>query len=399
MEFAFNLENELSPAGLVLDAALVSVLGITLLLVFIVGRRWIRARYFARRERLMYFIHQHWEELLAGGRLPADWRFQALTCEVLESMLLDSLEVAQPEEMPRLVNCLRQSGLVDKRIDDARNQKGWRRRKALVALGRTRSPEAIPALAEALDDDEMETRIAGVRGLGKIALPEAAAPMLDRFCEDQLQVPWAVLRNALLHCCRRKPGMLNRYLYGAHGEQRELLARVLAENSDLGSSEDLILLAGDPSPEIRASAARGLARVDSGTALAPLALLASDSEWFVRLRAVVSLGFLPETEAVPLLIRALRDCNRVVRQRAAWALIRSRPQTGCLRQVVELGDNYGLQAVVAELERCGRYEDTLKQIRHSRSIDAESLVQAMEQAHGRLALETPAKEPAAAGVA
>src|SRR5690348_15395805 len=122
MEFAFSLGKELSPASLVLDAALVSVFGITLLLAFIVGRRWIRARYFARRERLMYFIRQHWEELLAGGRLPQDWRFQSMTCEVLESMLLDSLEMAKPEEMPRLVNCLRQSGLVDKRIDDARHE-------------------------------------------------------------------------------------------------------------------------------------------------------------------------------------------------------------------------------------------------------------------------------------
>ena len=399
MEFGFNFGNELGPADLVLDAALVSVLGITLLLAFIVGRRWIRARYFARRERLMYLIRQHWEELLAGGRLPVDWRFQPLTCEVLESMLLDSLETARPEQMPRLVNCLRQSGLVDKRIDDARQLRGWRRRKALVALGRTRSPEAIPALAEALDDSQMETRIAAARGLGKIALPEAAVPMLDRFCGEDLQVPWAVLRNAILNCCRLNPGMLIRYLHGAAGEKRELLARVLAENSDLGSSEDLILLAGDPSAEIRASAARGLARVDAETALPALAQLASDPEWFVRLRAVVSLSFLRSPEAATLLIRALRDSHREVRQRAAWALIRSGPQTAALlRQVVELGDNYGLQAVVAELERCGRYEQALESIRRSGAADAQRLRGELEEARLRLGLET-ATEPAKVGVA
>lgn len=196
MVSAFNVLTHTAPAEILLKAIVVCLAGIALLLSFIVLRRWLRARYFARRDRQMVYTRQHWEELISGTAPPA-WRFQPLASEVVETMLLDSIEVSQGEELARLVECLRRSGLLDKRIQEARWGKRWRRREALVMLGRTRAAEAIPALSDALDADDMETRIAAVRGMGKLALPEAAIPMLLRFCQERLSVPWAVLKNAL----------------------------------------------------------------------------------------------------------------------------------------------------------------------------------------------------------
>src|SRR5207249_9442198 len=108
----------------------------------------------------------------------------------------------------------------------------------------------------------------------------------------QLRVPEPVLKNALAACCRNYPAILLSYLDQAKGPDRELLARVLGELAGPESIDELLTLSVDQSPEIRASAARALGHTRSSTTLSTLAALAGDPEWFVRLRAVVSLGFL-----------------------------------------------------------------------------------------------------------
>ena len=391
----------LAPAAIVLEAIVVSLAGISALMIFILLRRWVRARYFARRERQTFEIRQRWNDLISGKVLPETWRFDPLACEVLETMLLDSIEVSNGEELPRLVSCLRHRGLIDRRIEEARTAEGWQRWRALVALGRTRAREAVPALAEALDSGDMETRIAAVRGMGKLAFPEAAIPILDRWTDGRLMVPGPVLKNALLNCCRSKPGVLLLHIVHAKGSQRELLARVLAELADPSMTDEMLVLASDASPEIRAAAARGLSQAEGRIAVPPLAQLASDAEWFVRLRAVVSLGSFDAADATAVLIRALADRNRHVRQRAAWALMNSRQTMArVLRQVVGAGDNYGLQAVVAELERSGRFAETLSEVERTPGAEAERLAAALRAAHSRLALEPAVEaEKETAGVA
>lgn len=379
----------LAPAAIVLKAIIVSVAGISALMIFILLRRWLRSRYFARREQRTFEIRQRWDELVSGKVLPETWRFDLLAWEVLETMLLDNIEVSHGEELPRLVNCLRRRGLIDRRIQEARSAEGWQRWRALVALGRTRAHEAVPALADALDSGNMETRIAAVRGMGKLAFPEAAIPILERWSDGRLLVPGAVLKNALLNCCRGKPDVLLHYIVHAKGGQRELLARVLAELADPSMTDEMLVLASDASPEIRAAAARGLSQAEARIAVPPLAQLASDPEWFVRLRAVVALGSFDAADATAVLIRALADRNRHVRQRAAWALMNSRQtMTRVLRQVIGAGDNYGLQAVVAELERSGRFTEALGEVERTAGSDAQRLAGALRAAHSRLSLET-----------
>jgi len=55
-----------------------------------------------------------------------------------------------------------------------------------VALGRTRAPEGIPALAEGLRDLTLETRLAALRGLGRMASPQAAEEILAWLGEQGL---------------------------------------------------------------------------------------------------------------------------------------------------------------------------------------------------------------------
>src|SRR5256886_1964903 len=117
-----------------------------------------------------------------GGKKAFDRR-------IVEAMALDAFEAAGPEESARLLKFMRVSGLIQKRIFEAQNLKGWRRMRALVALGRTRAPEGVHALAEALRDGHLEVRLAALRGLGRTACPQAAEEILAWVGEAGLQVP------------------------------------------------------------------------------------------------------------------------------------------------------------------------------------------------------------------
>jgi len=357
MESIFNRIEKLGPAGLVLQAILVSLLGIFLLVGFIVLRRWYRARYFRRRNERTVALRSRWDEILSGKISAEDWRFDPLDCNIVESILLDNIEMSSADKLPPLLNCLRVSGLLDMRIYQARTSRGWKQRTALLTLGRTRAAEAIPALAEGLDSRLRETRIAAVRGLGRTARAEAAIPILDRIVTGQFDAPERSLKNALVNCCRAHPQVLIKYVEHANGPVRELLARVLGELASPELGEELLVLAVDPLPEVRASAARALGNTNTPYSLPALHSLASDPEWFVRLRAVVALGQIENIGKIKVLLHALCDTNRHVRQRAAWALARMEPQLEqILEEVVATKDDYALQAFVSELERSGAIE-------------------------------------------
>ena len=354
MAFVFSAVEKLGPAGLVLRAIMGSVLGICLLIGFIVLRRWYRARYFRRRNERTVALRSWWDNIISGKISALDWRFDPLDCDIVESILLDNIEMSTPANLPPLLDCLRASGLLDMRIYEARNSRGWKQRTALLALGRTRAVEAIPALAEGLDSRLSETRIAAVRGLGRTAIREAAIPILDRIVAGHLDAPERSLKNALVNCCRSHPEMLVNYVAQTEGPIRELLARVLGELASPELGEELLVLAADTLPEVRASAARALGNSNTSYTLPALHTLATDPEWFVRLRAVVALGQIENVGKIRILLHAVCDRNRHVRQRAAWALARMEPQLEqILEDVVATNDDYALQAFISELERSG----------------------------------------------
>src|SRR6202030_1324881 len=92
--------------------------------------------------------------------------------------------------------------------------------------------------------------------------------------------------------------------------------------------------------------------------------LTRDPIWFVRLRAIVSLGKLSEGRVVPALLRGLTDSNRLVRLRAAEALVALKAQmVPIFEQVVASGDRYGLHAYLTAVENAdvlGKLEQELQ---------------------------------------
>jgi HEAT repeat protein len=346
--------SSLGLAWLVARAILFSLLGILLLVGFIVFRRWYRGRYFDRLNRRTVALREQWPDILSGKFPGLAWRLNVLDCQIVEDILLDNIEVSDKDRLPTFLACLRNSGLLDLRIRQARSSEGWEQRAVLLALGRTRAPEAVPALVEALESPSEETRVAAVRGLGRISSPQAAFPLLNLYLSEELRVPEHTLKNALLNCCHDAPEVLLPYLERASGHNRELIARILGELACPSLGEELLLLAADPLPEVRASAARALAKVRPEISFPVLSTLAVDTEWFVRLRAVIALCNFEHHGKVHVLLRALCDLNRHVRQRAAWTLARMHQgNEAILEKVVATQDDYALQAFLSELERCG----------------------------------------------
>jgi HEAT repeat protein len=374
-------------ARLLFEAILAALAGIVSLLAFILGRRTYRGFHFRVLNARTFALRQRWDDLVSGKIPPSSWRFNRVDRQIVESILLDSIETAAPAQLTPLVECLRSTGLLDMRIYEARSLRGWQRRNAMVSLGRTRAPEAIPALAEGLDDSDAQTRLAAVRGLGRFALPDAAAPLLARIAEGTLNVPEKPLQNSLLSCCREQPSLLVPCLRRAEGSTREMLARVLGELATPELEDDLLLLAVDPLPEVRASAARALARADAQFAFPILSALTADPEWFVRLRAVVAIDTLNHPRSIPALVRALCDVNRQVRQRAATALSRLEPHIEeILERVLATRDAYALQAMISALERSGgltKLVEALKGPRNPRKAAA-ILLRALHSASERL---------------
>jgi HEAT repeat protein len=372
MASGFSILHRLEPSAFVFEAIVGAIAVDVLLLAFILLRRSYRMRYFRKRDARVFELRQQWDALISGEIPYETWRTKSFDRRIIEDMALDAFEAAAADQSARLLRFLRTSGLIEKRIFEARKLKGWRRRSALVALGRTRAPEGIPALSEALRDPDPEARNAALRGLGRLGSPEAAEEILHWLAESGVNVPVLPLQNALINCCRERPQILLSYLQLAGPQLREVLARVLGEVASPSLGSELIGMADDELPELRAAAARALSNAQPGHAVEVLGELSRDPVWFVRLRAVVAIGKLYDTAAVPHLINALTDSNRLVRMRAAEALVDFKSELPSIfSQVVKTRDRYGLHAFLAALENGDLRKRLDAELRQSAFSDGE----------------------------
>jgi HEAT repeat protein len=362
----------LSPSVFVFKAIIVAIVADGLLLAFILLRRAYRKRYFAKRDARVFELRQKWQALISGWIPFETWRNKRFDRRIIETIALDQFDAAGPEQSAQLLKFLRNSGLIEKRIFEARHLKGWRRMRALVALGRTRAPEGIPALAEGLRDSDVEIRLAALRGLGRTACPQAAEEILAWVAERGLTVPALPLQSALIQCCAERPQVLLPYVQNAEGSLREVLGRVLGEVATPSLGLDLLQFVGDDLDELRAAAARALGHSDSGLALDVLNDLARDPTWFVRLRAMVSLGKLADPRATSALLRGITDANRLVRLRAAEGLIAlKREMLPIFEQVVAARDRYGLHAYLTALENANQRDKLEAELRDNPLITNE----------------------------
>jgi len=355
----------LGPAAFVFKAIIAAIVADGLLLAFIFIRRTYRKRFFARRDKRVFELRQEWDALITGRMSYDRWRKKAFDRRIVEAMALDAFEAAGPEESARLLKFMRVSGLIEKRIFEAQHLKGWRRMRALVALGRTRAPEA-------LRDGHLEIRLAALRGLGRTACPQAAQEILAWVGESGLTVPALPLQSALIQCCAERPQLLLPYVKQAEGPLREILGRVLGEVATPALGLELLQFVGDEREELRAAAARAMSHADTGVAFDALSELAEDRTWFVRLRAIIGIGTLADPRAIPTLLKGLTDSNRLVRLRAAEALVQFRAvMVSIFQQVIHMRDRYGLHAYLTAIENAALREKFELQLQNSNMVEDE----------------------------
>jgi len=356
--------SQLMNTALLMTAILAAVAsGIDLLLLFLLARRaWQHFRT-RRFDALSIKIHGQWREIVRGEIPAQEWRNNFVQCEILQSIVIQEIGAATDKDRAGLQEFLRATGLLDRCIERVNRGHGWSRRRAMLALGDMRLPEAILPLDEALDDWQLDTRMAAVQALGRTGLAEAGEPIIETHMVGKLKVPAGPVTNALVRCYMDQPEAILPFLRRSKGESRELIARVAAELATPRMADEMIFLAEDPGPEMRACAARALAVAPLPLAIPALANLVSDDAWFVRLRAVTSLNQILHPRAIPILLEALRDSNRLVRVRAATALAKFEHETlEILKSIVDSRDRYALHAMISALELGGGFEKVMEQL-------------------------------------
>ncbi|HEX9764751.1 MAG TPA: HEAT repeat domain-containing protein [Candidatus Acidoferrales bacterium] len=318
------------------------------LVVSLVGRRWVRQRYFARRNSLGARLEHDWARWLREGQPPPSWLAEELPRVLLIEKAIASIEqdgklcaqtgacallpaevslpcvelgesCAGPEFVRRRAE---EWGLVEWQTEAARRADDLERAERIIRLGRLRSLRALQFLSEQLEDASADVRLAAVRALGLLAAGEAAQPLLGLLNRPALGVSIPSWQRALMNCCQRSPELLLPHLRRLEGLPRTLLLRVLAEVATAEMTPLLGELAENTDAQIRAHVARALGRFPEAEALALLEVLGRDPVWFVRVRAMRSLEQGSGWEAVRGLLRGLNDEHAKVRQAAGESLAR-----------------------------------------------------------------------------
>ncbi len=384
---------QLNAAYLLAVILVAAAAGVGLLLLFLFAQRLWRHIRTRRIDALSIKLHGQWRAIVRGEIPAGEWRADSLQCEIIQSIVIQEISAATDKDRAGLQDFLRSSGLLDRCVDRVYNGHGWTRRRAMLALGAMRVPEAIAPLAEALDDWQLDTRLAAVQALGRTGLAQAAEPILETFMVGALKAPADPVANALVRCYEEHPEAVLPYLRRSLGESRELLARVASELATPAMADEMILLAEDPRPEVRACAAKALAAAPLPVAIPALADLVRDDTWFVRLRAVTALNQIPHPRTIPMLLEAVCDANRLVRMRSATALAKFEHETvEILQSIVDSRDRYALHAMISALELGGGLEKVLAQLSDPllRDEAASQLLQALREGATGLWASRPA---------
>jgi HEAT repeat protein len=363
MDSVLNSFHNFNPTYFWTGVILATLGGVATLLAFLVGRRALRQFRIHQYDELAFKVHNQWREIVRGGVPAETWRKDTVQCEIVQSIVVQEIGAATDKDRAGLQEFLRATGLIDLCIQKVYGGHGWARRRAMLVLGAMRVPEAIAPLSEALEDWQLDTRMAAVQGLGRTGLAEAAEPIIEMFMVGGLKVPLDPITNALVRCYVDRPVAILPFLRRSQGESRELLARVASEVAVAEMADEMIVLAEDPLPEVRSAAAKALAVAPLALAIPALGNLARDEVWFVRLRATTALGEIRHPRTIPILLEAVRDSNRLVRMRAAAALARfEQDRVEILQSIVDSRDRYALHAMISALELGGGFEQTLREL-------------------------------------
>ncbi|MBI2394592.1 MAG: HEAT repeat domain-containing protein [Deltaproteobacteria bacterium] len=199
-----------------------------------------------------------------------------------------------------------------------------RRRAAAADLVNVPRKEAIPLVAKALGDSDLEVRLAAIVVAARIRMTEAG----DRII-PWLTDPSPALREAACEFFAKLPDprlvkVLARSLGDTDPRVRLAAVRALGASGSADAVAPLLARLDDSNSKVRLSVARALARLGDKRAVTPLVSKVQDEASEVRQAVVRTLGELGDPKASAALVIALRDQALEVRIEALSALGRLR---------------------------------------------------------------------------
>jgi HEAT repeat protein len=302
-----------------------------------------------------------------------DWRVRQAAARALG-------EIGDPQALPALIQALKDE-YVREAVEEALGKIGVPavpaliealkdddedvRRAAAGALGEIGDPQAVPALIEALKDDDEYVRRAAVGALGKIGDLQAVPALLEALKDRDEYVRWAAVGalgeigmlavSAVLEALKAEVWRVRLAVARALGEigvpavpalldalkaeewRVRQVAGALGKIGEQQAVPALIQALKDENENVREAAARALRKIGGPHALPALLEALKDDDWRVREAAAGALRKIGDRQALPALLEALKDEEWWMRRAAAWAL-------------GEIGDRQALPALIQALK-------------------------------------------------
>ncbi len=259
------------------------------------------------------------EQLPEKFRRDWKWRFQ----------LVGSLEQVGVSAVPVLIEALKDSD------EDVR-------RASAEALGKIQDPQAVPALIQTLKDSDKDVRQASAEALGKIGDSQAVPALIQTLKDSE----WDVRRasaEALVQIGKPAVPTLIQTLKDSSEDVRRLSAEALGKIQDPQAVPYLSLFQSDS--HFRQALQQMNAEPLPLSQAVPF--VARQQHWAVLMRALPYEGVVEAvsqlgSEAVPMLINALKDSDKDVRRLSAEALGKIQDSQAVPALIQTLKDSYWL---------------------------------------------------------
>ena len=173
------------------------------------------------------------------------------------------------------------------------------RRLACAQLVQLGDAEAVHPLMYALDDQDASVRLAAYQALGELNHPLASGPMishLERETEEPVRLA-ALVAFGKLRDLNAVPA-ISQMLHDDHAVVRQYAAEALGQIRDKRALDDLINCLDDKSLQVRAAACESLGILKHGTAIRPLISKLGDAAPLVREKSLEALRRLGEYQLV-----------------------------------------------------------------------------------------------------
>jgi len=287
-------------------------------LALLVGRRVALARreqeFAAARARLLPLALA----LVEGTETVPAGQLSRRDEEVLADLLGELSRRLRGDSRVRIAGHFRGSAALRHELAALSSRRTWKRASAASRLGDMAAVSALPALREALDDEERDVRSAAARSLGLLG-DVVSAPRLVQGLADG-SIPRGLTAHALMTIGPEALPALGELRRHEDSSVRAVAVRLLGllgGAADAGAAGAALV---DPAAEVRAAAADSLARIGSPASAIRLRAALDDRIGFVAATAATALGELRDVESVPRLAELARRPEFELARAAAEAL-------------------------------------------------------------------------------